>query len=436
MTIVDLKARCKANNVKGYSAINSMNKTEWEEKCKFKTKKSPNIVDLKARCKANNVKGYSAINSTNKTDWEEKCNVKMKKSPNIVEVKAQCKANNIKGYSAINSTNKADWELKCKNKLFWATLTDMTETSPNKISKKHPLLHNRRNSCYIDSVLVALFHDKNNKLVTSMFLEKIFSLCKKQSQFVYGTTDEQDLKMRQHIQKTLIKIVKQIRGGYCDGDVNEVSNLRTLLGKCRFLTKFDAGAQEDASDFMAVLCQVFNVHDKQNEQQMQVMGTHDLVNTPPENMTLTTDVNNDIGLMYHVFDWKPGCFIHNTLVSHKLDSGRVEPFSKHHYVRAITTTEFKPKLFFVVHVDRTTTGIHTNRSRIFVDSLININKRKFKLLSIVLHIGSTIKGGHYISLILSDGIWFVFDDTQQSLKVSKYTKYEIAEKCVLVFYSV
>jgi len=100
MTIVDLKARCKANNVKGYSAINSMNKAEWEEKCKFKTKKSPNIVDLKARCKANNIKGYSAI----------------------------------------NSTNKADWELKCKNKLSWAP-DIKTETSPNKISKKHP--HNR-----------------------------------------------------------------------------------------------------------------------------------------------------------------------------------------------------------------------------------------------------------------------------------------------------
>ena len=45
-TIVDLKALCKANNIKGYSAINKNNKAEWERKCgdvdnKKQTNKKP-----------------------------------------------------------------------------------------------------------------------------------------------------------------------------------------------------------------------------------------------------------------------------------------------------------------------------------------------------------------------------------------------------------
>lgn len=318
------------------------------------------------------------------------------------------------------------WNIMSKNDI---DFTALEEVITDNIKEKPNLPSNQRNSCYIDSVLVALFLT-NNVLVTSMFLCNILPLAEKKSMFIHGETAKDDLKMRRAIQKTLIGIVKRIRQG--SGDADGISTLRNLLGQCRFNSNFNLGTQEDASDFLSVLCQVFNIHDNQNEQQMTVIGTHDLLSTPPKFSTLTTDLVNSTGLIHHVFSWKPGCIVQDTLV-HMLDSV-VEPFSKSNYVRAITTTLFKPNLFFIVHIDRTATG-KLNRSPLFIETSLETNGHKFKLISIVLHSG-TIGGGHYICLVLQDRNLFVFDDLSQTLELSKLTSQEIAEQCVLVFYSV
>jgi len=320
------------------------------------------------------------------------------------------------------------WSVMSKNDINLSALQDLVKDE-KEIEGTSNLPSNSRNSCYIDSVLVALFLE-NNVLVTSMFLSNVLPLSNKPSQFVYGRTSKEDFKMRRQIQQTLIKFVKQIRQGR--GDADGVTNLRGLLGQCRFGSNFDAGAQEDASDFLAVLCQIFNVHDNQNEQKMQVMGSIDLIHTPPKTVMLTTDVTNSMGLVHHVFEWTPGCLINDT-ICHKLDSV-VEEFSEHKFVRAITVTEFKPTLFFVVHIDRTASG-KLNRSPIFVETSLNTNGRKFKLMSIVLHMGN-IGAGHYICLILRERKLFMFDDMRQTLTLSTFTAEQIARHCVLVFYSV
>ena len=211
----------------------------------------------------------------------------------------------------------AGWSIMSKSEMDIPTInTKEEDTHEGKNSPEPKLPMNHRNSCYIDSVLVALFVE-NNVMVTSMFLTSILPIADKPSQFIYGSTGKEDLKMRQRIQKTLIGIVKQLRQGQENED--GITNLRSLLGQCRFGSNFDSGDQEDASDFLAVLCQVFNVHDHQNQQTMQVFGSHDLVNTPPKTATLTTDLTNSMGIVHHVFDWKPGCLVKNT-ISNTLDS--------------------------------------------------------------------------------------------------------------------
>lgn len=323
------------------------------------------------------------------------------------------------------------WSIMSKNDMSIPTLEEIVrdDNENNKEGPKPKLPTNSRNSCYIDSVLVALFA-MNNVLVTSMFLANVLPLSDKPSQFIYGKTGKEDLKMRRQIQKTLIGIVKQFRQSY--DDAGGIKNLRTLLGQCRFDSNFNAGAQEDASDFLAVLCQVFNIHDHQNEQTMQVFGSHDLVNTPPKTTTLTTNLTNSMGIVHHVFEWESGCLIKDT-ISHTLDS-IVEPFSEQKFVRAITLTKFKPNFFFAVHIDRTATG-KLNRSPIFIETSIHTNGRNFKLISIVLHIGC-IGSGHYVCLIFRDRKLLLYDDLRQTLILSTFTAQYIAQHCVLIFYSI
>jgi len=322
----------------------------------------------------------------------------------------------------------AGWNIMSKTDIDIPTTEEDTHEGKNSSEPRLPTNH--RNSCYIDSVLVALFVE-NNARVTSMFLTSILPITANPSQFIYGRTVKEDLEMRQRIQKTLIGIVTQMRHGQQNED--GITNLRRLLGQCRFDSNFDLGDQEDASDFLAVLCQVFNVHDHQNQQTMQVFGSHDLVNTPPKTATLTTESTNSMGIVHHVFDWKPGCHVKDTL-SNTLDS-RVEPFSEQKFVRATTVTRFMPDSFFAVHVDRTAGG-KLNRSPLFTETSIISNGRTFKLMSIVMHMGGSIRSGHYVCLFFKEHKLFLYDDMNQSLTESTFTAEQIAQQCVIIFYSV
>jgi ubiquitin C-terminal hydrolase len=290
---------------------------------------------------------------------------------------------------------------------------------------------NYRNSCYLNSLLVALFLEPN-LFITSRFLEATIPLAQRPTQYVYGHTPEVDLQQRKEIQKTLTVIVNCLRQGSGEA-MNSINKLRTLLGECRFGSNFDDGKQHDVTDFLSALCEVFYVHDNVNQQHMQVFGSHDLINTPPKTAMLTTDTVNYTGIMHHVFNWTAGDLISYTLEN--VMDNITSQFSEQQFNRSLTVTKFQSHCYFAFHIDRTVTG-SVNRTPLLVEHSICIGNTKFNLLSIVLHFGD-LDGGHYVSVILrKDGKVYLYDDLNTYLTVSTLTIEEISRYSVLVFYGI
>ena len=101
------------------------------------------IVDLKARCKANNIKGYSVINKKNKAEWERKCNGKKKptttKKPKKPTKKPKKPTNGARlTILRVTSKNKTEWELKCNTKKSEKKPTTTNKKKPTTIKKPKP----------------------------------------------------------------------------------------------------------------------------------------------------------------------------------------------------------------------------------------------------------------------------------------------------------
>lgn len=61
--------------------------------------------------------------------------------------------------------------------------------------------------------------------------------------------------------------------------------------------------------------------------------------------------------------------------------------------------------------------------------------RMYDLVAVVIHIGSSLNRGHYISIVKSDGFWLLFDDdiVDVSIKSSYCTMYLIALILLILF---
>lgn len=297
----------------------------------------------------------------------------------------------------------------------------------NKNKDDSNLPSNQNNSCFANSVLVALFFEQNIA-TTSLFLASIIQAVNRPTQIIFGQSKKDDLKYRQKIQKQIIKFVQNLRNG--DKKAN-CSELLTMLSKGKFLSNFADGKQHDAAEFFNALCECFGTHDNLNAMDMKVYGTNDLLNTPPQSSVLTTDVKNTTGITHYISSWQANSSIQENMKS-KTDEILKEPFSSHNFFRVITETNFIASHIFCVHVDRTVTG-ELNQTALLLNNEISLNNRTFELFSAILHNG-TIDGGHYTSLIKRNGLLYIYDDMKQSMVKNTVNIETVAQKAVLIFY--
>lgn len=277
---------------------------------------------------------------------------------------------------------------------------------------------NENNSCFLDSVLVALFQSPriNEIEIEDLELHAIRA---------YIITEEEVSEEKKLNRRCLQSHVK---------------TLRKNMG-------FDAMRQEDASEAMYRIQRMLGF-DKLNITLSNVYGTNDTVNAIPSlvDLKLTSTREETSGVVHHIPSWTETSKI-SSLMSSMLDSGVLDkPYTSKEvqYSRTFTRSTLIPRFFLLVlHVDRTLTTTGINRTPVLVTRRLDASGFRFELRSVVLHSGKNIGGGHYTTIIFkSDNLVVFYDDTREhGIKYedcdfeTAVKKFNICEKGVLFFYS-
>ena len=118
------------------------------------------------------------------------------------------------------------------------------------------LTYNGSNSCYIDSVLMALFTEPTDfikqRILGADFIEKI---CYESDSF------ETDVKNRNLIKTELQKMYKFIQGEDSGLPKYDCTNLRKTFRNCKGTQPFHGGNTQDAGEFLMYLLNIFELTD-------------------------------------------------------------------------------------------------------------------------------------------------------------------------------
>jgi len=288
-----------------------------------------------------------------------------------------------------------------------------------------PIL-NERNSCYFDSLLVAIFHD-NNEYIKKKFLDA--------EPIDYG--NDKLLKLANEIKEELKSIYDIIQNIKNDKKKNYCKNLRKLFKKYSDIkspkNKINWTTEQlESLDILNFLNTVFNIkiHNKINK---KIFATKSKSKTIIfKNLKLIRDYNekidytsivpseylmNDedvlIKTLYPIFVndvnfssdnlWKP-----NSKDSKETFSRKIEKFT------------YLSSKFLFIHINRNVwLDDIVNKLNTKVIPSLNIkmkeNEDNIYLRSIIIHHGQ-YGGGHYTCLYECKGVWYEYDDISTKVK--------------------
>ena len=309
--------------------------------------------------------------------------------------------------------------------------------------KKLRVLTWNDNSCYIDSVLFALF------TFPCEFINKKILLNRINHSPSLSTTDEN---IRNILQKYIIKLVISIRHTH---DISDCSKFRKILSFCTLRGKPDFGQtdQQEAGEFLVYLFTVFNINNLAKNRTITYV-----TNNLSKNVT-----KNELQKSSISFDRKasPIIFIDSFLLKNKIQKNNqifyfLKQFSDSGNLGKNNMVKYKGKLFkrrfsYVTYIDSPYIVFWAQRADPVTNSKITtvitptqkITLQKGRVLylnSIILHIGS-INTGHYITYFKYENKWYCYDDLKSKLVyIGNYFKMININPCpktngVLYFYS-
>lgn len=299
------------------------------------------------------------------------------------------------------------------------------------------LPQNQNNSCFLDSLLMALFYNRCIFL-DFCFLNAILQSEQSSTRWIFGSDSKTDLNKRKEIQKILKNIVKSIR--HEKSNTNSfIATLRELISQCNFKALKNTNTQQEAMECLYILTEILQLNTKFNQQTTQVFGTNDLLYAIPTQQTETTNRSETCSCVLHLSEWNKDW--NEFLLVTSLDSGMLkEGFTSDGkvYQRQLTFIKYVPKnSFFIIHLDRTVKNPpNIDSNSIFLEEYL----MDFNLTSIILHNGTNIHSGHYTCLIKKESFWFLYDDTIKDLTKfinfnEAITKTSANEKCVLLLFT-
>lgn len=321
--------------------------------------------------------------------------------------------------------------------------------------------HNSRNSCYLDSTIVALLAVPN-VFTSSYIIGK--KLKARASGLLCITNSRDDLHNRREIQREIVKITRRMRRERAkqnttpqkhDNGIFSLHVLRLLLARCNLTYDFNDGTQGDASEFLLSLASIFELNEV-NDRFVDVFATNDVMEEHATVLTLTSTRTEKCGILHRVtpVEWSNigdmSLFLRKVTDSGPLsDPLRVQTTSGETlFHRIITKERTVPNHFITIHLDRTdyatsivnrTPFVCTEKTQVLVTSESN----NLKLVFIVLHNGITRSSGHYTCLFRTEfNTWKFYDDLRGISNVSvdsfvdMCTEYKVAVNGVLFGYAI
>lgn len=275
-------------------------------------------------------------------------------------------------------------------------------------------LSNESNSCYLDSLLVALFND-NNDMIKKMFLETKLK-----------ETDDKLIKIAEEIRQELIIIYDIIQNGnqnfFC-------KNLRKLFHNYYIHKKMEnkdwKNEQLEPFDVLNLLQEIFAIKSK-TKYNIKVYGANNKKNKKLIRNNIITDNNFISNIEMEQMKNKELMLkkIYPKYTDNVLfDNNNLwKPTSNDKYKYKITMKKYLAGKFLFIHVNRNiinyTTGYKNKlNTKIIPEIKMKLKDNKFNiyLRSMIIHHGEA-EGGHYTTIYECKGLWYEYDDISNNKK--------------------
>lgn len=270
------------------------------------------------------------------------------------------------------------------------------------------------NSCYQDSVLLALFALPNPVITREILKKNINTISNSGKKWIScADNNDTDYKRRKAIQDELMRITDSMRGlehvRYC-------SKLRTLIRHCPGSQAFHGTGTQDAGEFLLYLFNLFQVTNTVKQRITQVTNTMigvpgdvlivndaaevstPLISVHPRDITGLESVNVS-QFLEHIDD-----------ATFDYDNRYIEPHTGQLFSRRIEINRVVSSSYLVFSFQRTYYDHrygHRKRAHTRVDcpETIQVDHRTLHLHAIITHVSS-----HYTCYIKCSGRWFFYDD--------------------------
>ena len=284
---------------------------------------------------------------------------------------------------------------------------------------------NEHNSCYIDSLLVALFHFKSRVIYNAFFANKLVpryaSKIQKELHKIYRHINKNEAIetnncscIRKYLEKYYNELVKDNSGGqiFFNNSDNWITKQIDVFELLTFLDKI--------FDFKSNV-KVKEGTNKYNKNMIVEVSSHYLIGTKALNISSVIPMRQD---------------------KYELDARNYYKNSKGKLVKYYEKIYeiYKTNGILIIELYRNTGTEKLNTSIIYPDTIkVREDKKELKLRSIILHKGSTIHSGHYTTIIRRSGKSYEYDDlssnTNKLKEISDEYERKMRKNAVALIYS-
>ena len=260
---------------------------------------------------------------------------------------------------------------------------------------------NQQQSCYIDTVLVALLYPSTSILK------------------LIPHENRSDIVEQLHV--LTMELRNQTRTSI---DLTRyVSNLRNLMPY-----RFTLNQPQDASEFIYHLLGIIGLDKNVNSRYIQVQTCCG---------NIITSRVEEAGIVMYVPYWTSGQKLLTLLDSYKDDIVLDIPIihNNHLYTNIHTITDYIPKSHLIIHLDRASRGMINHTSVTVSEEICGL-----RLVAVIMHNGRNINNGHYTTYFRMKNNMFVFYDDTTINRMLVYTfdqcMKQMGQSGILFFYGI
>lgn len=319
-------------------------------------------------------------------------------------------------------------------------------------SKQSFTLANKNNSCYLDAIIVGLFHNQNEH-VRRVFLDSPIRIYDN-SQLTSKIAEAIQIELRRIAADVSVKVHKQSKQ-YC-------TNLRRLFQNYQQVYSDNVSALEDFDwkfsqaepfDFLRFMQVIFEIPVDVVRARQQLWGTNSMRRKPIlKHLDSISDNTLEPGFVFMVS-------LEDLLGADVVDLGKMlpmkrsdttfgegsvwNPSGRQPYKRKIEKTTYLAGKLLIVHVQRM--AFQEKLDALILAPLkmkLRLEKHSIYLRSIIIHHGSSHGSGHYTCLYECKGVWYHYDDLEPRTKrigtfekVAAYKKGYFLRNCTDLIYT-